>query len=164
MPTMMSCKENNEKLGALLDGELDEPARTELLRHLTECAACRAEETALRRLDGLADAAYRPDPVDDLAWERTWKSIQAAIAERPTGAGAGIYRWAAAAAAVVVLGALGLLVVWRSDAPQPPVDRLAQLREGAARIEMVHAAAGAVPVVTTTEGQTPVVYVYEVGE
>jgi anti-sigma factor (TIGR02949 family) len=61
----MECDESRRHLDAYLDGELGEPERADLRRHLDGCAECGPEAAALERLrDGIRRAApvYRATP------------------------------------------------------------------------------------------------------
>lgn len=51
----MKCKELVDKLGAYLDGELDERTRTWVEKHLQDCSACRREIGELQQLSSYLD-------------------------------------------------------------------------------------------------------------
>jgi hypothetical protein len=54
-------------VAALVDGELDHAARERVHRHLTRCAACRAEVEAQRRTKARVRTAAAPAPSDALS-------------------------------------------------------------------------------------------------
>jgi anti-sigma factor RsiW len=59
----MSCPGREEKIAALLDGELDPSARAEMEAHLAGCAACSARAQELRELSrAVREGASRPEP------------------------------------------------------------------------------------------------------
>lgn len=110
----MSCEETQQRLDALVDGELAEGEAAELRAHLASCAGCRGDEQALRAL--LAEAAALPrelQPAGEL-----WPGIRARLRPRlltfrpRTSA-------AALAAAAAVLVALSSAVTWRLATRQP---------------------------------------------
>jgi anti-sigma factor RsiW len=62
---MIDCRPFAEDLGALHDGELDGAPRLALERHLTACAACRAQLAGMKALDGAIRALPRIAPAGD---------------------------------------------------------------------------------------------------
>jgi predicted anti-sigma-YlaC factor YlaD len=96
-----TCDDVREHLDDFVDGQLEAGERAPAEAHLAGCAACRAEEMALRAL--LAEAAALPaaltPPVD------LWPHIERRI--RVSGAGTWLrYLAAAACVALAVAGAL----------------------------------------------------------
>jgi anti-sigma factor RsiW len=62
----MSCPGREEKIAALVDGELDGAARAEMEAHLAGCAACSARLAELRELSKtVREGASRPEPDAD---------------------------------------------------------------------------------------------------
>jgi len=160
----MNCAEYQEMISVQMGGELDDARAADLACHLDDCDACRAEETAYRFVEEAAAEAYAPPEVDEVAWERVWQGVGRAMVadERPRAPRRRI-GWAVAAAAAVV-AAVSLTLLMRREPPPEP-DRLAMLRDGGASIEMVQGGtADYFPMVTTAEGDVPVIYVYEVGQ
>ena len=162
----MNCTQYQEWINQRLGGALERSREDDLARHLESCAECRAEETAWRLIDRAAAEAFEPPGVDDVTWGRVWKGVREGVVEEsqapPEVKGRGLW-WATAAAAAVVLVAAVSMFFRPGAAPEP--DRLAMLREGAARIESVQAGSGNyIPVVSSTQGDAPVVYIYEVGQ
>ena len=49
----MKCADVADRLSAYADGELEAEMREKIVAHLSRCPACRAELTALAKLDGL---------------------------------------------------------------------------------------------------------------
>ncbi len=105
-----SCRDLAETRSAYVDGHLSEAERQALLRHLSDCAACRQDLADLRRLRSLLSPAGRPGSAE----------VPAALAARLTaiaeaGADPAARRpiWLGPAAGVVVcclLAAVGYLV------------------------------------------------------
>lgn len=156
----MNCSEYEELIGVHLDGEMDPSGEEALLRHMEGCARCSSERNAYRLLDAAAAEAFAPPEVDDVAWGRVWQGIRRDAGPGRSSPRAGL--WWAAAAAVLVAAVAGAPFLWRAWGGPVP-DRLAQLRDGGVRMETVEGGtANFIPVVTT-EGDVPVVYVYEVG-
>jgi anti-sigma factor RsiW len=55
-----------DKLAAFVDGELGHDARERVLSHLAQCADCRTEAEAQRRVKALLANSSRPEPSADL--------------------------------------------------------------------------------------------------
>ena len=70
----MDCEKAVLLLMGRLDGELDETTDKELSAHLEQCAACRREESAHRRLTAMTDSIEFIEPTDQ-EWRAHWQSI-----------------------------------------------------------------------------------------
>jgi negative regulator of sigma E activity len=118
----MTCGEALERLDDYVDGSLPEALLHEMELHLDQCAACRTEESHLRRL--LREAAALPremKPARDL-----WPTIAARIGEEQAGGAEASERttrpWtrpAALAAAAAVLLAVATLMTQGGRRPTP---------------------------------------------
>lgn len=135
-----------EKAAALVDGELDHAARERAQRHLGQCAECRAEVEAQRRLKAslasLASAAPVPPP--DLsarllalpvpgtdrasrgplrpAGPVTLRSPSGPRAGRPAGRRRGLRRRTAVGSAVAALGVVAIALGSPPRTPTTAVD------------------------------------------
>jgi len=98
----MSCPGREEKIAALLDGELDPAARAEMEAHLAGCAACSARAQELRELSkNVREGASRPEPDADQV-----RRLGRAIRRGPGGKlarAAAVAKYALVAAAAAVL-------------------------------------------------------------
>ena len=106
---MTSCSEIREALHERLDGPIPAGRRQEIENHLERCAGCREFQLGLLALgDTLrsAPAFSLPDEVLETVWART---IRAGAPHR-SGPTRRLPRWAAAAAAVLVLAFLPAVV------------------------------------------------------
>lgn len=114
---MNTCPQD-EKLGALVDGELAEPERSALEAHLRGCTACAAAAAAFRELDRAAAAAPAP-AVSREEWDAAWRAILGRMraARRRPAPWRRAAVWAAAAAASLALAAGALLIHQGSGAP-----------------------------------------------
>jgi predicted anti-sigma-YlaC factor YlaD len=70
----MECEKAVLLLMGRLDGELDEATERELSAHLAECASCRREESAYRRLTAMTDSLEFVEPTDK-EWRAHWQAI-----------------------------------------------------------------------------------------
>jgi hypothetical protein len=99
----MSCNEVQEHLGAYLDEELPDDLREKVARHLSDCARCRAELDAWKRVTGTMREPASVEPPAAL-----WGAIRQRM-DTPRASFAPAYRRAWLAAAVILLAAgLGL--------------------------------------------------------
>jgi len=121
----MNCKEVKPELVAYLDGELEDPVRSQVEAHLQSCADCRAERDVLAAtLKSVASLpATRPSP--NLA-EQFWARFQEA---RRRGFKAGFLAlfkwprpvWVGAAATACLLAAV--LLALPRDRPADPAEK-----------------------------------------
>lgn len=117
----MDCKATQEKLGALLDGELSAKERSSLERHLQACTSCTAE---LERLQALVDRLQSfGRALETTSSPPTWSAIERQLPEptRQTHHQHYILQFfrkpITAAASLVILIGLGLFVsMWLSPA------------------------------------------------
>ncbi len=72
----MKCKHIKDKLGAYLDGELNEGSAKSIERHLHSCPDCRKELQELRQLSSCLDS------ISDTRVRETWASEVRKAAER----------------------------------------------------------------------------------
>jgi anti-sigma factor RsiW len=107
----MTCDESRIYLAAYLDDELDVADSLRVQRHLAECVACRRtqdEQTTLRT--ALRDPELYAQPSADFA-KRIQTAVRHAAKEEARQRGAGLwsgnFRWAALAAALIVVVAAG---------------------------------------------------------
>lgn len=110
----MTCSEVLERLSPFMDDELDPVTSRDIERHLRSCPAC-AE--ALAGMKGLGerlreDLEYHRAP--DLLRARIRPDRRGSVAREPRGSGAA-WRWAATAAAVMVVAGITWLAVPRGD-------------------------------------------------
>ena len=119
----MACESRIERIQELVDGTLGAIRRSDLERHLEQCAACRALKEDLERIRDAAAALPALAPPDG-AWlqiagrlrqeGRVRESAPAAGRSRP-------YAWLAIAAALVLAAGVSLLVLFRSTPAPSPV-------------------------------------------
>ncbi len=108
----MTCKDALEKIGPLLDSELDAPARAELEQHLASCTEC---DTACESLRGITSAlSDGPDRVT-VPRDEIWRKIEQHLdtdspaTVRPIGSRpVRLFSLRPLASAAVVLAAIGL--------------------------------------------------------
>lgn len=103
---MLTCYRTRRRIGAYLDGALDERQAARAGAHIAACARCQAEVDALRRLSALLRRGLRaPAPAEWTGfWEGVRRGVEAPrVAARPRPA----WRWrpgfAVGAAAMLVL-------------------------------------------------------------
>jgi anti-sigma factor RsiW len=117
---VLTCYLHRRRLGALLDGALDEPGARATSRHVERCPRCTAEVESLRRLGSLLRGMPRPADPD---WTGFWPGVVRGIQDaRPTPASASRRawlrpRWAYGGALAAAL--LVTLTVWQLM-PSPP--------------------------------------------
>lgn len=106
----MSCEDFNAAIGELVDDTLEGTDARALEQHLTNCAACRALVTDLRRIRQTAGTLDRPTP-PPAVWTRVSEQLHHERAARARRAGAWRIGLAAAATLLLILGGL---VAWRA--------------------------------------------------
>jgi len=125
------CAEAREAVHTTLDTELVEAGLKQCLElHLSGCSACREFAEELRAIQGGLQSLPElelPDEVLQRVWNRTTRARPVRFWARPR-------NFAAAAAAVVVL-ALGGLWIQREAVPAGPTE--AELRQAAVEARMV---------------------------
>jgi tetratricopeptide (TPR) repeat protein len=117
----MNCREARAVFSDFHDGTLSGPRLVDLQRHLDDCPACRAEWAAFRRtvhmLQGMGDEEPSSDfaarVVQRIEATRGWRQVVATLV-LPLRVKLPIH-----AAALVVLGLVGLWVSQRSPEPEP---------------------------------------------
>jgi len=110
----MSCKKHREQIILYLYGELTEADQHELEQHVQNCPACARDLEYTRSVFGVLDDAGQED-VPEAGWERCWSRINTGIqsptpAPSPKPRGHLFPRWVPAAAAVLVIFALGIFL------------------------------------------------------
>lgn len=109
------------QLQAYLDGELDTSQSLKMESHLAECAACRQwldDQRALRRAFSAPELYFHPDTALRRRIQRKLKN--AARAEMA--AASRWFPWSAAAAAAVIIFAVGLVLGLQWHSPQPGIN------------------------------------------
>jgi anti-sigma factor RsiW len=114
-----------DELIELALGEIDEPRRSELIRHLVDCPSCHAAyETISVAVDAVIPAAPRIAPPVGFD-QRVLATMGAQTGPAPTRQPGsrhrkGILLVAAAAVLAAVVGGLGALWLWGDDGPSEP--------------------------------------------
>lgn len=119
----MSCKKHREQIILYLYGELAGPEQRELEQHLQECSSCARDLDYTREVFSLIDHAESAD-IPEAGWDRCWSGISTGI-QHP-----GKVRkprwtwgphWVPAAAAVLLVFALGIFLgrFWPGSQPAP---------------------------------------------
>ena len=134
---MTVCKEYEARISALIDDELTDADRLEVMEHLAVCPACKAFwEDLLAMRDALREEVPAPAGFADAVMSRVRETAQeAAAAEKKTVRFPGWKRFAglAACCAVVALG------VWLADSMQPESMTMSSARNSYAAPEMAGA-------------------------
>ena len=76
---MLTCYRTRRRIGAYLDGALDQETARSTATHLTSCERCQREAGELRRLRGLLQGALAPAPPD---WTGFWQGVVRGIEDR----------------------------------------------------------------------------------
>lgn len=103
-----------------------------MLDHLTRCGSCRRfylEARALGSLVAVTNPAVRAEPSPDGRIDEVWLRIEDRIRPRG-GSAAGLPRWAMAAAAALVIGAVLALLPWSWFPQTSPSREMEVLLEG----------------------------------
>jgi hypothetical protein len=117
----MRCKNYRENIVLYLYGELSDPESRQLEKHVETCPEC-AQDLAYTR-----DVFHHIDEADpgiqpQANWEKCWGTIRTEIRETPakTNSTALFPRWLPAAAAVILVFALGIYLgrFWPSSQPE----------------------------------------------
>jgi anti-sigma factor RsiW len=164
-----------ERLGAFVDGELEEAEADAVRLHLAACPACQTDAGFLGRAGVLLREAVAAEPTPDP--EAIWRAVRARIqAETPVGVPVRRRRtlpaWLAlprslvwTAAALVLIAGLTLLQTreWVTPAPGPPALPLPSLAAGPpAVVETLEGGGGAtVMLYAPPESPVPVIWVFE---
>jgi anti-sigma factor RsiW len=157
---VLTCYRTRRRIGAWLDGALDEQTARATAAHVASCGGCRDEADALRRLRGLLRSTLTPAEPD---WTGFWQGIVRGIEDRrqarPVAARRAWWqgfrpRWALGGAlAAALLVSLG---VWQW-APTGPRPSEAGIMVTSARTEDPR---GTVMVYSTPEQDVAVVWVF----
>jgi len=117
----MTCERQIERIQELVDGSLGAIRRSELDRHLEECAACRALKADLERIRDAAAALPQLAPPDG-AWLQIAGRLRREGRVRnaaPLAPARRSYAWLAIAAALVLATGISVLFLFRSTAVSP---------------------------------------------
>jgi anti-sigma factor RsiW len=155
----LTCYLTRRRIGAYLDGALDQETARSTATHLASCGGCQREAGELRRLRGLLQQALTPASPD---WTGFWQGIVRGIEDRrdvrpvPVSRhwwdAAWRPRWALGAALAAVLVAVG---VWRL-APGPAPSEASVVVTSASTEDP----RGTVMVYSTKEQDVAVVWVF----
>jgi hypothetical protein len=118
----MNCREAERLLHLWLDDELDENERRELTAHLAECGDCARKLAEYKHLGALLDALDANTKVPAGLYGRIMEAVDRESA--PVKGGHRWARWAASAAAVLLLG-VTVGVLWRADIWPGPMNKSA---------------------------------------
>ncbi|NOR14566.1 MAG: hypothetical protein GQ544_02560 [Candidatus Aminicenantes bacterium] len=117
----MRCKHHRENIVLYLYGELSDQKSRELENHLETCSKCAQDIAYTREVFHLmeeADTQTQPQP----NWEKCWGTIHSEIRKQPKSPKRAMLfpRWVPAAAAVILVFALGIYLgrFWPSSQPQ----------------------------------------------
>lgn len=129
----MDCRRAEESLHLWIDDELDTSARTELTAHLAECPDCARKLAEYRHLDTLLAQISAQTKVPAGLYGRIMEAIDRESAPHKSGVHRWA-RWAASAAAVLLLG-VAVGVLWRAGVWPGPMGKSAAPRYEMAREE-----------------------------
>lgn len=119
----MDCRKAEELLQSWIDGELDESERAALTAHLAECSDCARRLAEYKHLGALLDRIDAQTVVPPGLYGRIMEAVERESA--PARGGAHRWtRWAASAAAVLLLGVTAG-VLWRSGIWPGPMNKSA---------------------------------------
>jgi anti-sigma factor RsiW len=156
---VLTCYRTRRRIGAWLDGALDEGTARSTATHVTACGVCQREADELRRLRGLLRRSLTPVGPD---WTGFWQGVVRGIEDRrharPVPARRpwwrGVPQWALGGAlAAALLVSIG---VWRLT-PTVPSPSEAGVLVTSARTEDPR---GTVMVYSTPEQDVAVVWVF----
>jgi hypothetical protein len=104
----MNCDELRKNLTPYLEETLEEPARRELRRHLSECSRCR--EAAIAQDPSLLFLPLGESRKDEFFWASFWRDLRVQLRPRPARSRPRFRAvgWVAAAAVVVAAAATTL--------------------------------------------------------
>ena len=122
----MECRKAEELLHLWIDGELDEDDRAALTAHLAGCGACARKLAEYRRLGTLLDQIDAQTKVPAGLHGRIMDAVRREAAPRKSGAHSWT-RWAASAAAILLLGG-SVGVLWRAGIWPGPMGKSAAPR------------------------------------
>ena len=158
---VLTCYRTRRRIGAYLDGALEQPLARATAAHLAGCARCQREADELRRLRGLIRRTLTPAEPD---WTGFWQGVVRGIEDqrlsRPVPARRSWWqqawrpRWAVGS--VLAAALLIMLGVWQW-APTGPTPAQAGVMVTSARTEDPR---GTVMVYSTPEQDVAVVWVF----
>ena len=107
----MRCKKFKEKIILNLYGELPEREKSELEKHIKECAECARDLEYTKKVFKAVEYSKKAK-IPEANWERAWQGISSTVEERPKRQKSLFIfpRWAYAAAAMVFILALGTII------------------------------------------------------
>lgn len=159
---MLTCYRNRQRLGAYLDGALDQEAARSTAAHITSCARCQREAGELRRLRGLLQSSLTPAEPD---WTGFWPGIVRGVEDRRGVRPAPVSRsrWQSAWRPRWALGAVAALILAAGVWQLVPGPRLSE-----AGVVVTSASTedprGTVMVYSTREQDVAVVWVFGLDE
>jgi hypothetical protein len=117
----MDCRKAEEVLNAWIDGELEDSERSALMAHLSECGSCARKLAEYRHLDALLSQLDAQTQVPAGLFGRIMDAVSREAEPKKSGM-IRWSRWAASAAAVLLLG-VAVGVLWRAGIwPAPARD------------------------------------------
>jgi hypothetical protein len=126
----MRCKKFKDRVILYLYGELAPEDKEAFEKHIDQCAACREDMVYTKSVFEVIDEV-KPESASEGDWAKNWKSIENTIAakDRRKNSSFLLPRWAYAAAATVLIFALGIVAgrIWFST---PAALDLSGVREG----------------------------------
>jgi anti-sigma factor RsiW len=156
---VLTCYRTRRRIGAYLDGALDQETARSTATHMASCARCQREAGELRRLRGLLQSALAPTPPD---WTGFWQGVVRGIEDRREPRPVSVRRrwwqsawrprWAVSGALAAMLMAAGVWMLVPGSRPSE-----AGVVVSSARTE---APGGTVMVYSTTEQDVAVVWVF----
>lgn len=107
----MKCKKARQNIILYLYDELTDKEKNQLKAHLAECPECAKELEETRRALNLVNEA-EPDELPEGSWDQCWEEIRSGISPKSKKSflSLPIPRWAAAAASVLFVFALGVFL------------------------------------------------------
>ena len=134
----MNCKQARRLMQEIADGTLGD--HTELDQHIAQCPRCRLEWQALQRIEGAVASIARCEPPAERLERATVGALRTIERQRPR-ASAGLSRlgWAAAAALLIAVFAIGLYAgrtVWPREVIVTETVNVPEVRKEIVEVEV----------------------------